>query len=103
MHTLDLSTPSAAGVKFFYPSTSPADALFDNRCAREPCGLSIGNAVAKILGEHDTWLWRLLKGYIQEAYDAADFSDVRVIGCDELSARKGHNYVGVFADLKAKK
>jgi len=61
------------------------------------------NAVAKILGEHDTRLWRLLKGYVQEAYDAADFSDVRVIGCDELSARKGHNYVSVFADLKAKK
>jgi transposase len=61
------------------------------------------NAVAKILGKHDTRLWCLLKGYVQEPYDAADFSDVRVIGCDELSARKGHNYVSLFTDLKAKK
>lgn len=61
------------------------------------------NAAAKILGEHDTRLWRLLHAYVQEAYSAADFSEVRVVGCDELSARKGHNYVSVFADLKAKR
>jgi transposase len=60
------------------------------------------NAAAKILGEYDTRLWRLLHAYVQEAYSAADFSEVRVVGCDELSARKGHNYVSVFADLKAK-
>jgi transposase len=39
------------------------------------------NAVAKILGKYDTRLCRLLKGYVLEAYDAADLSDVRVIGC----------------------
>ena len=33
----------------------------------------------------------------------ADFSDVRVLGCDELSARTGHNYLSVFADLEAKR
>lgn len=60
------------------------------------------NAAARIVGEHDTRLWRLLEAYVNEAYDQADFSDVRVIGCDELSARKGHNYLSVFADLEAK-
>ncbi len=60
------------------------------------------NAAARILGEHDTRLWRLLKGYVQEAYQEADFSELKTVGCDELSARKGHNYLSVFADLEAK-
>lgn len=60
------------------------------------------HAVARIIGEHDTRLWRLLHAYVQEAYEEADFSEARVIGCDELSARKGHNYLSVFADLEAK-
>lgn len=61
------------------------------------------NAVARIVGEYDTRLWRLLKAYVNEAYQEADFSSVRVVGCDELSARKGHNYLSVFADLEAKR
>ena len=60
------------------------------------------NAASRILGEYDTRLWRLLKGYVQEAYEQADFSEVKIIGCDQLSARKGHNYLSVFADLEAK-
>ncbi len=59
-------------------------------------------AASRILGEHDTRLWRLLKGYVQEAYKDADFSETKTVGCDELSARKGHNYLSVFADLKTK-
>jgi len=61
------------------------------------------NAASRIVGEHDTRLWRLLEAYVDEAYQEADFSDVRVVGCDELSARKGHNYLSVFADLEAKR
>ena len=60
------------------------------------------NAASRILGEHDTRLWRLLKSYVQEAYRGADFSQLKTIGCDELSARKGHDYVSVFADLEGK-
>jgi transposase len=44
-----------------------------------------------------------LEAYVSEAYEQADFSEVKVVGCDELSARKGHNYLSVFADLKAKR
>ena len=61
------------------------------------------NAAARIVGEHDTRLWRLLEAYVNKAYQKADFSDVRVLGCDELSAQKGHNYLSVFADLEAKR
>jgi len=45
----------------------------------------------------------LLEAYVNKAYPKADFSDVRVLGCDELSARKGHKYLSVFADLEAKR
>ena len=55
-------------------------------------------AAGKFLGEHDTRLWRLLK-----AYKKADFSAVKVVGCDELNSRKGHNYVSVFADMEARR
>lgn len=34
--------------------------------------------------------------------NSLDFSEFKTIGCGELSARKGHNYLSVFADLKAK-
>lgn len=61
------------------------------------------NAASRIVGEHDTRLWRLLEGYVEEAHKQADFSEVNVVGCDELSARKGHNYLSVFADLEAKR
>mgnify|MGYP003316775953 FL=1 len=42
------------------------------------------NAAARIVGEHDTRLWRLLEAYVNKAYQKADFSDVRVLGRDEL-------------------
>ena len=60
------------------------------------------NAVARITGEHDTRLWRLLNSYVERSYEQKDFSEVEVIGCDELSAKKGPEYVSVFADMKAK-
>ena len=44
-----------------------------------------------------------VKTYVNEAYQATDFSSVRVVGCDELSARKGHNNLSVFADLDVKR
>ena len=61
------------------------------------------NAAARILGEHDTRLWRLLHTYVDKAYKKADFSDTRVIGCDELSTRKGHDYLSVFSDIEKNK
>lgn len=61
------------------------------------------NAASRILGEHDTRLWRLLNAYVDEAYEQADFSETRVVGCDELSARKGRDYLSVFADMEGKR
>ena len=59
-------------------------------------------AAARILGAQDTRLWRMLKLYVEEAYEKLDFSQVNAVGCDELSARKGHKYLSVFADMDTK-
>jgi len=60
-------------------------------------------ALARIVNEHDTRLWRILDHYVQEAREEADFSGVRQVGVDETSSRRGHNYVSVFVDLDASK
>ena len=37
------------------------------------------------------------------AYAEADFSNVCCVGVDEMSVRKGHEYIIGFADLLAKR
>jgi len=56
-------------------------------------------AVARLVGEHDTRLWRVLHHYVGEARSRADFSGVRRVGLDETSARRGHHYISLFLDL----
>lgn len=59
--------------------------------------------VAELMGETDTRLWRMLFRQVDAAYAEADFSNVCCVGVDELSVRKGHEYVSVFADLVRKR
>ena len=56
-------------------------------------------AVARLVGEHDTRLWRLLKRRVGEARAEADFSGVRAVAVDETACRRGHDYITLFADL----
>jgi transposase len=56
-------------------------------------------AVARIAGEHDTRLWRILHAYIDDARAKADFSKVTRVAFDETAARRGHDYVSLFVDL----
>src|SRR5712671_9968 len=59
--------------------------------------------VAEVMGESDTRLWRMLFKHVELAYSQADFSNVCCVGVDEMSVRKGQQYVSVFADLVAKR
>jgi len=59
--------------------------------------------VGEVMGESDTRLWRMLFKHVDAAYAEADFSNVCCVGVDEMSVRKGHEYVSVFADLVAKR
>jgi transposase len=59
--------------------------------------------VAQIVGETDTRLWRMLFRQVERAYAENDFSQVCCVGVDEMSVRKGHEYISVFADLVKKR
>jgi len=59
--------------------------------------------VAEAVGETDTRLWRMLFRQVDAAYAEADFSNVCCVGVDEMSVRKGHEYISMFADLVKKR
>jgi len=54
---------------------------------------------AEIVRENDTRLWRMLFAHMGKAYAQLDLSELVHLGVDELSCRKGHDYLTVFADL----
>lgn len=56
-------------------------------------------AAARLLGEHDTRLWRVVHHYVDQARAAREDAAVTRVGIDETAARRGHNYISVFVDL----
>jgi transposase len=60
-------------------------------------------AISRMMGEHDTRLWRILEHYVHEARGRASFATTRHIGVDETSREKGHEYITVFADADESK
>lgn len=60
-------------------------------------GLTVA-AIARIVGEHDTRLWRILQHYVEVARARANFAATARIGVDETSKAKGHDYITIFAD-----
>jgi transposase len=57
-------------------------------------------AVARLIGEHDTRLWRIIHHYVEQARADADASDVTRVAIDETAARRGHDYITLFVDLE---
>ena len=56
-------------------------------------------AVARIVGEHDTRLWRVVHHYVDQARARTDASSVTRLAIDETAARRGHDYVTLFVDI----
>ena len=61
------------------------------------------NAVARLIGEHDTRIWRVIEHYAEEARTGEDFSQVWKVDIDETSSKRGHNSITVFVDLDKRK
>ena len=60
-------------------------------------------AMARLVGEHDTRLWRLIDHWVNDAREQRDDSEVKEVGIDETSSKRGHNYISVFVDLKQRR
>ena len=56
-------------------------------------------ALARLVREHDTRIWRVIEHYVDQTRAEADYSEVTSIGIDETSARRGQDYVSLFMDL----
>lgn len=61
------------------------------------------NAVARIVREHDTRLWRIVHFYVDQALEKQDLSTLTRVAVDETSARRGHKYVTLFLDSDTRK
>lgn len=59
--------------------------------------------IADLLEVGDDRIWRVLDHYVPAARELEDFCDVTAVGIDETAARRGHNYITLFHDLKAGK
>ena len=60
-------------------------------------------AVAELLGEYDKRVWRVVHHYVDAAVEAQHLAGITRVGIDETSARRGHDYVSVFADLQQRR
>ncbi|OFC44146.1 transposase, partial [Acidithiobacillus thiooxidans] len=58
---------------------------------------------ARMVGETDKLLWRVIDHYVPEARAAVDMANVHAVGVDETSSRHGHDYITLFVDLNARR
>jgi transposase len=61
------------------------------------------NAIARLVKQHDTRLWRVLRHYVDQARKEQDYSGVTRVGVDETSSKKGHHYISIFVDMDQSK
>ena len=60
-------------------------------------------ALARVVGEHDTRLWRVIQAHVEAARERVDMSAVEELVVDETSRAKGHEYVTLFVSPGAEK
>jgi len=56
-------------------------------------------AVARMVGEHDTRLWRVIHHYVDEARAGSNAAGVTQLAIDETAARRGQAYITLFVDI----
>lgn len=58
-------------------------------------------AVADLTRVYANRIWRILGHYVERARKKVDLSDFHILGIDEFSVRRGHNYITTFSDIEA--
>jgi transposase len=61
------------------------------------------HTVSRIVSESDYKIWFLIERYVDSALAGNDYSDLKAVGMDETSKRKGHDYITLFVDLLKKR
>ncbi len=61
------------------------------------------SSVSKVTQATAPRILRVFKYWVNEAYERSDWSEVRRIGVDETSRRKGHCYITQFVDLDTRR
>ena len=61
------------------------------------------NKASQILRVYAKRLWTVFNYWVSHAFEKDDPSSITCMGIDETSARKGHDYVMVAADLKKRR
>lgn len=59
--------------------------------------------ICKLFGVYDNKIWAMMKAYVTTYRETEALSSVAVVGVDETSARKGHDYVSLFVDIEEKR
>lgn len=61
-------------------------------------GMSV-TAIAHLMHETDTRICRLLGKAVDEARDAADYSDVVRVGIDDTARRRNQSYINIMTNF----
>jgi transposase len=61
------------------------------------------HTVSRIVSESDYKIWAMLERYVNRALANNDYSELKAVGMDETSKRKGHDYITLFVDLLKKR
>lgn len=61
------------------------------------------HTVGRIVNESDYKIWSMIERYVNLALASNDYSDLKTVGMDETSLRKGHDYITLFVDLLKKR
>jgi transposase len=59
-------------------------------------------AAARLVGEHDTRLWRVIQHYVETAVASMDLADLRRVAFDETAAKRGHDYITLSVYIDAR-
>ena len=61
------------------------------------------HTVSRIVSESDYKIWTMIERYVNRSLANNDYNDLKAVGMDETSRRKGHDYITLFVDLLKKR
>ena len=61
------------------------------------------NKVGKTLSEYPKRVWTIFNYWISKAYSGADHKAITILGIDETSSKKGHDYLTLAVDMEQKR